>query len=329
MKTFLIKICDCFFLLRIFLLVPVWTTLILGWLTSHNKTFIGGFIFNSNISFIDEEKLWISLIGFSFIAASNYVINQIMDVESDRINNKLFILPNGLITIRTAWFCALGCAVVGLLISIICFDIVMFILFVIGLVLGIVYSLPPFNLKNTAIGGVSANLIGHGMVTYLVGWYAAKHGNELDSTSFISGIIASCTLGFANAAVFLTTTIPDKEGDKSVGKNTFCVVFGEKKTAVAATILCGFAFLFSFTLEYHAWLMIIQSAISLILFISFAINTDSEIAFKTFRWPVFLLSVLVVLYIPLYGIITLINLFICRLYYKLRFSYNYPTFTTK
>ena len=329
MKIFLIKICDCFFLLRIFLLVPVWTTIILGWITSYNNTRFGGFFFNPHASFAEEEKMWISLIGFSFIAAASFVINQITDVESDRINKKLFILPNGLISIRTAWICAFLCAIIGLIISLVYFDILMFVLFFIGLILGVMYSLPPFNLKNTAIGGITADFIGHGMITYLVGWYAAKHGNTLDFSILVQGIIASCTLGFAHTAVFLTTTIVDTKGDKSTGKNTFCVIFGEKKTAVTAAVSCGLALIFSFFLEYNKLLMILQSAVSLILFASFAVRTEPEYAFKTFRWPVFLLTALVAFFIPLYGIITLVNFFICRIYYKLRFNYTYPTFLKK
>jgi 4-hydroxybenzoate polyprenyltransferase len=329
MKTFLIKICDCFFLLRIFLLVPVWTTIILGWITSYNNTRVGGFIFNGDATFAEEEKMWIALIGFSFIVAAIFVINQITDVESDRINKKLFILPNGLISIRTAWICCFLCAIAGLLISLVFFDSIMFIMFLLGLILGVMYSLPPFNLKNTAIGGTTANFIGHGMITYLVGWYAAKYGNKMEYSAIMQGIIASCTLGFAHAAVFLTTTIPDTKGDKSIGKNTFCVLFGAKKTAITSTVFCGFALLFSFSLEYNRLLMIVQSAVSLLLFISFAINTKSDSAFKTFRWPVFLLTALVAIYIPLYGIITFVNFFICRIYYKLRFNYTYPTFVRK
>lgn len=329
MKTFFIKICDCFFLLRIFLLVPVWTTLILGWITSYSNTRLGGFLFNEHAAFAEEKNLWISLIGFSFITAAIFVINQITDVESDRINKKLFILPNGLISIRTAWICAYVCAITGLLISLIYFDIIMFILFLIGLMLGAMYSLPPFNLKNTAIGGITADFIGHGMITYLVGWYAAKYGNTLEYSTIMQGVIASCTLGFAHTAVFLTTTIPDKKGDKSIGKNTFCVIFGEKKTAITAAVFCGLALLFSFSLEYHKLLMIVQSAISLLLFISFAVNTEPDFAFKTFRWPVFLLTALVAFYTPLYGIITFVNFFICRIYYQFRFNYTYPTFIKK
>jgi len=329
LKQLFLKICDCFFLLRIFLLVPVWTVLILGWITGSSKAVIGGWVCNNTVTASDEYTLLIALVGFSLLVASIYVVNQIVDIESDRINHKLFILPNGLISVKTAWICALTCASGGFAISILYFDSIMTLLFGLSLILGICYNLPPLKLKNHAWGGVAANFVGHGMFAYLVGWYAANMGTALTGEFMIRGILASLTAGFANAAVFLTTTIPDTVGDKSTGKQTFCVVYGEKKTAVAAAISCACALFFAFFLEYNTWIMILQAAVSLVLFTAFAISTRNEFAFKTFRWPVFLLSTLVVLFIPAYGAAILFTLFICRVYYKLRFNYNYPTFKGK
>lgn len=329
MKKIFLKICDCFFLLRIFLLVPVWTVLILGWITSSPKAVIGGWIFNDTVTAGDEYLLLIALLGFSLIVASIYVVNQIVDIESDRINHKLFILPNGLISVKTAWICAFVCGVGGFGVSVIYFDSFMMLLFIVSLILGVLYNLPPFKLKNHAWGGVGANFLGHGVFTYLVGWYAANFNQELTCDMFIRGAVSSLTAGFANAAVFLTTTIPDARGDKSTGKQTFCVAYGEKKTAIAAAVSCAFAFIFAFTLEYNTWIMILQTAICLILFTTFALSTKHDFAFKTFRWPVFLLSTLIVLFIPVYGLVILFTLFICRVYYKKRFNYDYPTLKGK
>lgn len=327
-KSFVIKIVDCFFLLRIFLLVPVWTVLIIGWIAGNSAIEPGGWILNS-LSSYKENALWISLGGFSLIAAANYVINQIADIESDRINHKLFILPNGLISIRIAWICVITCALGGMATAYIFFDVPMIILYFCGLLLGILYSLPPFNLKNHAWGGVLANFLGHGVVTFLVGFYAANFGVQIGFPFIKEACIASLCIGFANAAVFLTTTIPDAAGDRITGKKTFCVVYGEKKTALAAAVCCTAAFIFSFTLPNNAWIMIVQSAVSLMLFAFLAVSPKKEFAFKTFRWPVFLLSTLVVVFIPVYGILIIFNLFISKLYYKKRFNFDYPTFKSK
>lgn len=325
MKKVIITIFDCFFLLRIPLLVPVWTVLILGWITGHSSASPGGWIFGRNISFAQERILWIALVSFSFIVAFIYVVNQIADIESDRINHKLFILPRGLLSIRTAWTCAVLCALLGLGGGVLFLDKVMFLLFIAGLILGLLYNLPPVRLKNHAWGGVIANFLGHGVITYLVGWYAAYYNSDPNAAVYYRGLIASLTAGFANAAVFLTTTIPDSAGDKSTGKMTFCVAYGKRNTAIAAALSCTLALLCAFTLEYNEWVMIIPSALSLFLFVYFVFSTKQEFAFKTFRWPVILLSTFVVIFIPLYGGVIIVTLVVSRLYYKMRFKYDYPT----
>jgi len=328
-RKILLKICDCFFLLRIPLLVPVWTVLALGWITGSNNAFPGGWVLSKKSSFYNEHFFWISLICFSLIVASIYVLNQISDIESDRINRKLFILPNGLISVNTAWVLTVFCALLGICGGILFLDMIMVILFIISLTLGVLYNLPPVCLKNRAWGGVIANFLGHGILTYLVGWYAANFECEVSPSLIKKGVIASLSAGFANAAVFLATTVPDATGDKSTGKKTFCVVYGEKKTAVTAAVACTSALLFSFTLEYNAWVMIIPSAVSLLVFSIFAISTEKDFAFKTFRWPVIILSIFVVIFIPLYGGMIIITLILSRIYYKKRFNIEYPTLKSK
>jgi len=329
MMRLLVKIVDCFFLLRVPLLVPVWTVLMVGWITGSETCAIGGGVFNCGIAAGRERMLWLSLVFFSCIVSSIYVMNQIADIESDRINHKLFILPRRLISVRMAWVCAATCAVAGLAGAAVFLDTVMVAVFTGSLLLGVLYNQPPVALKNRAWGGVIANFIGHGVVTFLVGWYAADFAAGLHWHSVQRGLLGSLTAGFANAAVFLTTTIPDADGDASTGKRTFCVAYGEKKTAIAAAVSCALALLFSFTLQYNSWVMIIPSALSLVLFTAFIISTRQEFAFKTFRWPVFILSVFVVVFIPLYGMIILVTLLISRVYYKLRFNYDYPTLKSR
>ena len=85
------KLLDCVFLLRIALLAPVWTILLIGWITgsaSARPFLAAGFRSPPGV-------LWGVLFGFSLVVAFIYVVNQIVDIESDRINHKLFLLPHG------------------------------------------------------------------------------------------------------------------------------------------------------------------------------------------------------------------------------------------
>lgn len=320
MAPVLKKILDTVFLLRVPLLVPVWTVLILGWITGNPNARI--------FELAGSKALWINIAGFSLIVASIYVVNQIQDIESDRINGKLFILPGGLISIPFAWTIAVLCTAGGLAIAY-AQSMWMFVVFLSGAVMGVFYNLPPAVLKNRALGGVSANIIGHGIITYLVGWFAVKSGQTVTWELLGTGLLSSLAAGFANGAVFLASTIPDAPGDRQAGKRTFCVAYGVRSTAFCAMFLCLAALIFSFFIENHFWVMALPAALSLVIFIRFAVNTKRENAFHSFKWPVVLLSTFVTLFVPIYGALIIFTLVTSRLYYKWRFNIEYPTFSAK
>lgn len=325
MKKIVIKIIDTFFLTRLLLLIPVWTVLILGWITGSRDAGVGGTILGHSDG---GKELWISLLFFSLIVTFIYIVNQIRDVEGDRINNKLFILPGGYVSIKTAWIISFISVILGLWGAWYFFDQNMLLIFFTGFIVGLLYNLPPVELKNHAFGGTFANLIGHGIITYLVGWYAAKgNGKFLNIDLIYTGLLVSLSAGFANAAVYLTTTIPDAEGDMRIGKKTFAVLYGKKATSVVAAIFCLLSFASAFFLEHNSWVMIIPAALSSFLFIRFIFISNKALAFQTFRWPVILLSFFVSLFVPLYAVLVFVVLIITKIYYKKRFNYNYPNFS--
>jgi len=322
MKNIFTKILDCFFLLRIPLLAPVWTILILGWITADPNRPLGGIWGDFSVPLLSELPLWIALVGFSLVVASIYVINQIVDIESDRINHKLFLLPHGFISVRTAWILAACCALAGMATAFY-FNNTMVILFGLGLVLGGCYNLKPVILKNRPWGGVFANFLGHGVLTYLVGWYAARQ--TLDTQALLS----SLSPGFANAAVFLASTIPDASGDRATGKKTFCVRYGEKATAIVAAVACLLALVFCFKIAWHWWVMGVPAIVSMFFFALNAVRPKKEMAFQSFKWPVFILTAFVSLMVPLYAVLILITYFGSKLYYRKRFGIDYPTFKSQ
>jgi 4-hydroxybenzoate polyprenyltransferase len=320
------KLLDGFFLLRIPLLAPVWTIFLLGWITGNSQATIGG-IFVKNSLAHQVATAWFILAGFSLIVASIYIVNQIADIESDRINHKLFILPNGFISIRTAWVLAILCGFSGIVIAS-WYNKIFILLFSLSLFLGFLYNLPPANLKNRAIGGLFANSLGHGMITYLCGWFSVRY-ESFTTNDFLPALLYSLGPTLANGAVFLATTVPDSEGDRSIGKMTFCVKYGEKNTAIFSALLCFAALVFSFFMKYNYWVMVVPAAISVFFFIYFALTTKKEMAFKAFKWPVFLLSATVAFFLPEYGILIILTFLGSRIYYQWRFGIRYPTFKSE
>jgi 4-hydroxybenzoate polyprenyltransferase len=313
--------------MRIPLLAPVWTVLLLGWISGSNNLKPCGQIAVLNLGKTDI-LLWTALAGFSLVVAAIYICNQIADIESDRINHKLFLLPRKIVTVPEAWAIAVICAAAGMAISFTLPQKAFPVLFASSLLLGYLYNFPPARLKDRAWGGTIANFLGHGVITFLVGWLASDSA-KAGFAGLAMPAIASLSAGFANAAVYITTTIPDAEGDRKTGKKTFCVAYGERVTAVMSAVFCFLALLFAFTMQFNKWLMILPSAFSSAIFLFLVISPKKENAFKAFKWPVFLLSAGVSLYVPEYAILILVTFFGSKLYYRARFNLDYPTFKSR
>ena len=81
------KAVDFFFASRPLLHLPVWSTYLVS-LHLHHQINGGQF----------EWEHLLTMISLSLIAAGAYYINQIHDIESDRINDKLGFLQRGILT---------------------------------------------------------------------------------------------------------------------------------------------------------------------------------------------------------------------------------------
>ncbi len=292
----------------------------LGWITGSEK--------ETTFSLIaGNSEFWLLFIAFTCVVGYIYILNQIADIDGDRKNGKLFILPGGHIPIWWAWLIAVISAFSGVAIAFFCLDTISVVLLLIGIVLGFFYSFSPWPLKDRPWGGLWGNWLGHGVVTYLVGWYGANYGCSIES--FGEGVLSSLAAGFANGAVFLTSTIPDADGDKEVGKNTFSVVYGNKKTAILAAIFVTISVLTLPLISTNQWVMAIPALLSFALFWKFVAKGDSSDSFKTFRWPVLVLSGTVTFFVPVYAILVFAVVAISHIYYKKRFNLNYPSFTSE
>ncbi len=69
------------------------------------------------------------------------------------------------------------------------------------MILGLLYSLPPFQFKDRPGAGLWSNWLGHGVLTYFAGWYGANYGASQEV--LLQGILFSLSAGFANGAVYL------------------------------------------------------------------------------------------------------------------------------
>lgn len=306
------KLFDYIFFTRPALFPPVWTIVILGTRAADAREGASPF-FSSGILDID----W-SLVALLFFAtclyAGVYTFNQIHDIESDRKNSKLFYLAEGMISIPAAYAFTLLLDIVAIAGGFYISNRVGY-LFAIILVLGILYSLPLTNFKGKPSPGYWSNAFGHGMIPFLIGWAFL---DVISLEAAIKSVPYLCGVG----AIYLNTTLPDRDGDKAAGKITHGVRWGVKTTMQATTFLIVMSVITAQMAGDYACL--ISGVIALPFFIRALSTREIKHVVTSTKVAILALSVFACIYFPPYVLILLAGFFAARTYYKARFQLDYP-----
>lgn len=192
---------------------------------------------------IGFEKIIINIIlgalTYFFIAGSGMVINDIYDIEIDKINRPERPIPRGAITLPQAKYLFAGTLSLGIIISIIH---------------SLIFNLVFLNVVIALIFG-------------FMGWIYAKWGKK---SGFFGNIVVSISfsIGFIYGAILNSSLIPlyiyffflnsffsllsreiikgceDIEGDKELGVNTLAIKIGLKKTPYISMICVFLSILF-------------------------------------------------------------------------------------
>ncbi|MHC4712223.1 MAG: UbiA family prenyltransferase [Planctomycetota bacterium] len=160
----------------------------------------------------------------SFLNAASNAINQVYDLEVDRINKPERMIPSGKMSEGEAKWLALALYLVSmafaLAVNLQCFAIA-----AAAAILTVVYSVPPFRTKRW---GLAANLtiaVPRGLLLRVCGWSTAKDIRHAESW-YIGAIFFLFLLGAAS-----TKDFADMEGDEKGGCITFPIKYGVKKAA--------------------------------------------------------------------------------------------------
>jgi len=160
-------------------------------------------------------------------AASN-ALNQIYDLEIDRVNKPRRPLPSGRMSIAEAWLFTAGGYAVALLLAWLvapggrreCFWIV-----VAATLMTFVYSMPPFRTKRLGIWANVTIAIPRGVLLKVAGWSAVKTVAGIEPW-FIGGIFGLFLLGAST-----TKDFADMEGDARGGCRTLPIIYGVRRAA--------------------------------------------------------------------------------------------------
>ena len=303
------RFADFIFLLRPIILIPVWTFYLLGaW---HGSAASG--------SAIRLYPLLAGLVSLTAIFGAIYIINQITDRETDRANNKLFLVSHSIIPLRSAWIEATVLIVCAFAISLLLMPIAFTLILIISLALGIAYSVEPVRFKRRPVLDVLSNAVANGILNTLAGWIAT--GAPLENLE----ILAPYPL--AVASVHLATTLADIEGDRANGIKTSGVVLGVSRGTVLATGLMVAAVIAATVVDNRP--AFYASLISLPLFLIPARAAKRKVGATAVLLPVkgatLIFSVTAGFLFPLYIPTLVVVILLTQLYYRRRFNMSYPS----
>lgn len=298
-----VKLLDLIFFGRPMLVVPVWTVYL------HAVAVCGR---TGYLRIYAPGDAPFHLAGLTLIFMGVYVFNQIFDVDTDRINDKLFFLPHGIISKTTAWGYYLILTPGGLLLMFSFAPEAVWPATAI-VALGILYSIPKVRLKDNVLGGLLTNAAAFG---WCLPWMAA--GQSWDG----SRLLLALPYVTAIAAGYILTTIPDRDGDAAAGKKTIAVVMGARG-AIWSAMLFSLATVVMSLISTNYELMLVAlvtMAGTLYLLIAF----DETTARFTCKFPILLLTLAAGAHFPFYLLILLLTTILTRLYYRERFGMEYP-----
>jgi 4-hydroxybenzoate polyprenyltransferase len=302
---------DYIFILRPTLFYPVWIVFLAGFWGGRRAQTAGKAV-------LSTTETGILLLGVTLMMGAVFLLNQIADMETDRVNGKLFLLARGIISQRAAY-------VEALILTLVSWGIAFWLgwrwglaLLALNILSGWLYNYPPARWKDSPLMGMIANGAG-GVMLYCFGWTAAG-GTPL---------IPFRVLGYALAgmAVYLNTTLPDIEGDARTGKRTFGVVYGVSRSAELALVLeAGAVAVAAFTVD---WLLLIPAVLAFPLFVMGAWKKTVTAALRATKYSVLALAVAVCVAFPWFLVPVVLIFFCSKFYYRWRFQFDYPNLRSR
>jgi homogentisate phytyltransferase/homogentisate geranylgeranyltransferase len=215
-------------------------------------------------------------------------INQIADVEMDRINKPYLPLAAGTLTRKNALaiiFTALSIALVFAFAA----SLFYFVLIIIILLIGIAYSLPPLYLKQHHLPAALAITLVRGLLVNIgifLHFQKMINGNyELPGHIWC---LAAFIMAFSIAIAWFKD-MPDTEGDEKFHVKTLAVLYSKKNALLGGTLLVSIAYaavlVWSFFYAVkNPWYLIITHGVLFILFLLnyFSVQLKDKNSIKKF-----------------------------------------------
>ncbi len=244
-----------------------------------------------------------------------YLLNQMRDRDGDRRNGKSSLIAHEIVGRRTQ-------IVIGVMLGILApaalvisgFGHLGLWMIATFAVAGILYNYTPVALERTPLGGVVSGTVG--------GWLLLKLGESVAGGE--ASIIRELPYVLAFSAGCLLTSLPDLEGDRETGKNTFAVTFGEKVTVILAGLMIFIAGILSVTLS--DWVMIAPAVAATVLIAVALFRRRYQLAVAANKMAIFLLALGMAFTYITFLLAMALYLPLAKWYHRNRFGLNYPNF---
>ncbi len=300
---------DYLFILRPTLFFPVWTVFGAGLVVAYVR--LGRPPWTRWLS----AEAALNGLALTLLMGSAFVLNQIVDIPTDRRNRKLFLLADGHVSLAVAVFeaavlflASLSMAFAAGLQSGVLFVVIYF-------VTAVGYSLRPFSWKDRPLAGLLANMLGASLI-FTAGFTAL-------SAPLAAALWKSLPYAAAVGAVFLYTTLPDEPGDREIGKRTFVVAFGPRWTIRAGTALEMLSGILAFALRDPVIFVPALAAAPFFLYASLRPRMENVV--RAIKFPILFLALSVCYFFPPYIVLLVVTYLFSKWYYWQRFGLRYPS----
>lgn len=259
-------------------------------------------------------RLILTTLAATLLYGGVYIVNQIFDRETDRINKKLFLLSEGFVSVKSSVWLMVFCFAFSMILSFYLSPTIG-LLFSLMFILNVFYSAPFFSFKNKPVLGLLINAIGFGILNFLVGW-------SLNSELIWRGVLYSLPYFLAVSSIYLNTTLLDVKGDKQVNKITLGIKWGQAKTLWVSQALILATLISAILLKDLP--IITTSAVALIFSFKMIASKKTRVIVLTNKISILILSLWAGYFYPWYLAILLVGFLATKAYYKYRFQMNYP-----
>lgn len=321
MKNLLLRIGDYVFVMRPLILVPAWSFYLLG--AAAGRRAAGAVPGPLDPVSGVASPFYCGFACLTAILVTAYLLNQVFDQESDRLNNKGHFLTRGIFSVRTIVLMA----VVVFLLATYFFRFVQpaqRVPLTIAVILSLGYSIPPLRLVARPFADLVANAVGYGAIAYVSG-FAAWTPQVAEAALF------SIPYVLLVGATFLHTTIMDIEGDRGSDKKTTSVVIGIIPSAVLACMLSAMGLALAITyslLNYGDRFGIVILGVVTAVFIASAARlrraATSASSSHAVQAATLVVTAPAVIAWPGYLFLLIPIVAAARLYYRARFGIKYP-----